>query len=669
MPVDAAPPAVEAVVVSAALPPSPADAAFSILRLDPETINGRFRLDEALSSVPGVALFRRTSSGGANPTTQGLSLRAIGGSGAGRALVTLDGVPQNDPFGGWVIWSRLPPSDIGSVSIVRGAGAGPYGAGALTGVVSLKEVRPQPGAWAVTAEGGSLGSAGGSGLISTRVLDGVLVLSVAGDRSDGWIPVRAGRGPADTPLALADESASASFHRSHDGVDQVWRLNLYQEERGSGLDKARSRARGGGLSFTAAGRLGPDGALWRGQTWLQASDLFNTSVSVPAGRLTTTLTNDQYATPALGYGGAGALRFPWGAGALEIGSDFRGAVGEDRETFAAVAGALTKQRFAGGQTFTGGVYMEATQTLGDVLLTLGARLDEWASWDGHRRERVIASGVSTLNQNFAQRDGVVPTGRFGARWDFAPGLWVRSAGYVGFRAPTLNELFRPFRVGNIVTQANAQLQPETLYGVEAALGGERGRLAWSATGFLSRLEDPIINLTLVKGPVVDPVEGSIPAGGAIVQRRNVGRINTRGLEAEATFKLMPWLTLETAADWSRSRVDGGAIAPQLSGKRPAQTPDATVTADARLRLAGDDFTLRVRHESSRFEDDLNTIRLPAADTVDLRFDHALTPRASVFLALDNVFNAAVATGETTALVTSYGPPRRVTVGVRLRGNL
>src|SRR5205085_11487142 len=102
-------------------------------------------LDRALGEVPGVSLFRRTSSAGANPTTQGMSLRSIGPSGAGRALVTLDGVPQNDPFGGWVIWTSLPPESIEGVSVVRGAGAGPYGAGALTGVVALEELS-RPGA-------------------------------------------------------------------------------------------------------------------------------------------------------------------------------------------------------------------------------------------------------------------------------------------------------------------------------------------------------------------------------------------------------------------------------------------------------------------------------------------------------------------------------------------
>ena len=44
----------------------------------------------------------------AQPTTQGVSLRGIGPSGQSRTLVLLDGVPFNDPFGGWVYWTRVP---------------------------------------------------------------------------------------------------------------------------------------------------------------------------------------------------------------------------------------------------------------------------------------------------------------------------------------------------------------------------------------------------------------------------------------------------------------------------------------------------------------------------------------------------------------------------------
>ena len=99
-----APQTVKEVVVDARrAPASPDLAAYSIVTLDAARLATSDRIDAALTSAPGVSLFRRTSSLGANPTTQGVSVRAIAGTGAGRALVTLDGVPQNDPFGGWVI--------------------------------------------------------------------------------------------------------------------------------------------------------------------------------------------------------------------------------------------------------------------------------------------------------------------------------------------------------------------------------------------------------------------------------------------------------------------------------------------------------------------------------------------------------------------------------------
>ena len=129
MPVDVPPPSppVAPIVVQAArLPPAPGDAAFSILTLGPQRLQTRDRLDEALEQAPGFSLFRRTSSLGANPTTQGVSLRSFAPSGASRSLVTLDGVPQNDPFGGWVIWTALPAESL--------AGAAPCSASATTPV-------------------------------------------------------------------------------------------------------------------------------------------------------------------------------------------------------------------------------------------------------------------------------------------------------------------------------------------------------------------------------------------------------------------------------------------------------------------------------------------------------------------------------------------------------
>jgi outer membrane receptor protein involved in Fe transport len=660
---DAPPPPPTIVVRAARLPPSPADAAFSIIRLAPQTLAGAQRLDDALASVPGVSLFRRTLSLGANPTTQGVSLRGIAGSGASRALVTLDGAPQNDPFGGWVIWTAMPPEDLSGVAIVRGAGAGPYGAGALTGVVTLEEANPPPGAWSADGNFGGLGEARGAATASLAAAGGAVLLTAAAERSGGWIPVRAGRGAADTRLTLDDRSLSARFATDIGAATAAVRLSGYQEDRGAGLAGADSRARGAALSLTAA-RAPTQGAMgWRAQAWVRASDLANSSVSVGPGRASTTLTNDQYATPAVGYGANLAMRGMTASGTLEVGADFRGAAGESQERFKPVAGVLTFDRRAGGETASGGLYGEATRQSGALLLAAGVRLDEWDQFDGHRIERRLSNGAVTLDSRPADQSGLLPSARLAARWALDETNFVRAAAYSGFRAPTLNELDRPFRVGNDVTKANSALVPERLYGAEVGVGGSPGAVSWSVTGFYNRLADAVTNVTLASGPFTDPVEGFIPAGGTLLQRRNIGSVNAWGVEAEGSARLGSDLTTRAAIDWTRARVDGGSAAPALTGLRPAETPQFTATwgvtwrPGPRLQLTGD-----MRYESARFDDDQNQRRLAPGASFDARAQWRATPAASLFIAVDNLFDAAIATGQTADHVTSYGPPRVVRVG-------
>ena len=99
-------------------------------------------LDDLLRQVPGFSLFRRSSSLVGHPTTQGVSLRGIGPSGTSRALVLLDGVPINDPFGGWVYWDRVPLQGVEQVEVVRGGGSSVWGNYALGGVINVITRRP-----------------------------------------------------------------------------------------------------------------------------------------------------------------------------------------------------------------------------------------------------------------------------------------------------------------------------------------------------------------------------------------------------------------------------------------------------------------------------------------------------------------------------------------------
>src|SRR5205814_5158198 len=98
--------------------------------------------DDVLRQVPTFSLFRRTSGLAAQPTTQGVSLRGIGPSGQSRTLVLLDGVPFNDPFGGWVYWSRVPLVSVDRVEITEGTTSSLYGNYAMGGVINIITSRP-----------------------------------------------------------------------------------------------------------------------------------------------------------------------------------------------------------------------------------------------------------------------------------------------------------------------------------------------------------------------------------------------------------------------------------------------------------------------------------------------------------------------------------------------
>jgi len=658
VPLDAPPPSVSPIVIEAPrLLPLAGQDAFSTAQYDASELSGQARLDDVLKTTPGVSLFRRTGSDAANPTIQGLSLRAVAPSGAGRALVTLDGAPQNDPFGGWVIWTALPGEGLSGATIVRGAGAGPYGAGALTGVVALRERAAGGGLTSLTVEARERDGWRAAGTFGTEHL----LLVASESRTDGYRPVRgATAGAADTPTTLEDGSIAARVQGDLGDVRWAARVAAFQEKRGAGLFGAKSNATGSALSLT----VGTD--YWRIQAWARSSDLENTSVVVAAGRTGATPANDQYSTPASGYGLNAAWQGALGEWTWELGADLRAAEGRTHERFRYLAGDFTRQRTAGGRTLVGGAYAEVALSQPDFTLVAGGRLDGWRSYGGLRRERDLVTGALVLDAAPANASGATPTGRLGVRQRLWGDTWARAAAYAGFRTPTLNELHRPFRVGNDVTEANADLKPETLQGLEAGLAGE-GAVKWNLGAFYNRLRDPITNVTLGAGPATFPIAGFIPAGGVLRQRQNAGEINAYGLEGDVVADLSAAWTVRAAFSATHARVDGGALAAQLTGKRPAQAPALTVTAGAlwrplaRLRLDAD-----LRYESQRFEDDLNQRTLKAGASLDLRAGWRLSPQAEVYLAADNALDADLAVAQTADGVTGYAASRTVYVGFALR---
>ncbi len=114
------------IVTGQPLPPSIGDAAYDVATINRDRIvaTASGRIEDVLRDVAGLSQFRRSDARSANATSQGATLRGLGGNASSRALLVLDGVPQSDPFGGWITWPAYAPDRLGQVRITRGGGSG-----------------------------------------------------------------------------------------------------------------------------------------------------------------------------------------------------------------------------------------------------------------------------------------------------------------------------------------------------------------------------------------------------------------------------------------------------------------------------------------------------------------------------------------------------------------
>jgi outer membrane receptor protein involved in Fe transport len=270
-----------------------------------------------------------------------------------------------------------------------------------------------------------------------------------------------------------------------------------------------------------------------------------------------------------------------------------------------------------------------------------------------------------LRTRYADRDGYAVNGRLGARVDVTQALAVRAAAYSGFRVPTLNELYRPFRVGNDVTEANAELEPERLLGGEAALDWRPWKsVRVIGTAFFNRLEDAVGNVTIGAGPGTFEPGGFIPAGGVLRQRRNIDVVFAPGFDFTTEWRVTPRLLLKGTYLFTQPTIRR-ADDPELVGNLLAQTPQHSISASAEWKpTAKWTITTQTRFTDRQFEDDQNSRELAPFTTVDAAVFYDFSSTLSAGVQVENLFNAEIETGKSATGVVSIGAPRLVTLQLR-----
>ena len=600
-------------------------------------------IDQALRSSPAVSLFRRTSSRDSHPTAQGLNLRGIAPSGVSRALVLIDGVPMNDPFGGWVYWDRVPLLAVEQVEVALGGGSAPYGNQALGGVMQFVTRRQTDTNMQMQILAGNESTVR-FGISAGSVFDGGSVFASAqAFNTAGYIQTAPeDRGSVDEPISSNNQTARlrADFGGVTINVDGL------REVRGNGTDLQKNDTSFGGISAAWNGVTTAGNGGWNAYG-LARTQVFDSSFSaVAADRDSERLVLLQRVPSTdFGAGGYGWSSFGGANGKISYGGDWRRVQGHSKEFVVFNSSTRTP---GGVQNSGGGFAAVDWQASSDVTVSAGLRADAW-----HNEPR-DASGEPRSADALSPRAGVA--------WRLDNGLTLRGAGYGAFRAPTLNELYRQFRVGNVLTSPNSDLVAERLWGGEfgggwsGPLGASSATLNIDGTFYWNSLDDAIINATVSVSPTfIRRV------------RDNLGAATARGVELNGSVDFADNWTISAAYAWLDSFIREaipGADPAATVGNRLPQVPTyrtrATVLYRADPGWAG---SLSVGAIGEQFEDDLNLLPLAAAVLVDASIEIPIIDAAHFTVRVENLFNEAMEIKR--APVLAYGAPRLVYAGFTL----
>jgi outer membrane receptor protein involved in Fe transport len=644
------------------------DVPASVNVIDKETIRRSPALvaDDVLRLVPTFSLFRRTSSLSAHPTAQGVSLRGIGPSGVSRSLVLIDGVPFNDPFGGWVYWTRVPLESVERIEVVDGSSSSVYGNYAMGGVINVVSARPRPRTFELRSQLGSLDSRKTDFAVSD--VWGRFGASLDGSffRTEGFPQVVASeRGLVDTKAAVDYDNFTAKVdYSASDRINLFVRGGYFREERDNAKvttvgpirpeeNDTRWKSVSGGVRAAL-----PDRSDLQARLFLDFSRFNSNFMAVPAAAVPRSIgrmTLLQH-VPTTGIGGIVQWAKTFSTRyLLSAGTDVRhvDGVSEERVLDPATGTNVTTFRETGGTQISSGTFAQAQVFPVPALsLTFSGRVDHWRNYDARHLETVAATGLPGPGNRgeLADREDTVFSPRLGALYHLTDKVTVWGSVGSGFRAPTLNELYRQFSVGAIVTRANDQLGPERLVGGELGVNlAPYDDLTVRATWFDNAMKDPISNVTI---------------GTNLRQRQNLGRTRIRGIQTDVEYRVARDWRATAGYVFNRARVTENDRDASLVGLFLPQVPENRgsvgvsysnpryLTASVNAIFVGD-----------QFDDDLNTLTLPAYGTVELSLFRAIGGNLDVFFTAQNLLDKEYIVQRNP---TTRAAPRLVNGGLRVR---
>ena len=614
-------------------------------------------VDDALRQVAGFSLFRRTGSRQANPTAQGVSLRGVGASGASRSLVLFDGVPLNDPFGGWIQWNRVAPIAVERIEVLRGGASSLYGSDSLSGAINILSKRADK-KYVFSGEiyGGTQQTFSGSTFFGFKKNDWTADFTAAQFQTKGYVLTDENqRGAADSFAGAKNTNFAARFGKTFGTRGDIYfKPSYFGEARTNGTPAQINRTHIREFVFGGLFQI-PDSRFqisnskldWRIFGGTQVYD--QTFSAVSADRNSETLNRIQR-VPAQNIGfslnvSAVVLKDQTVVGGIEM-REVRGASDE----IGIANFRPTSLLGSGGRMRTFGVFVQDFARIGaKLVLSASARYDAWRNYAAASTTRTLSTNLTNVIR-FADRDETAFSPQISALYQLTKDVSVFALASKSFRAPTLNELYRGFRVGNVVTNANENLRAERADNYEAGASFSKNKFYLRGNFFAATIADPVSNVTLKTTPNL-----------ITRQRQNVGKITARGAEIETETRIKR-LRISAGYLFSDARVAEFPANRALENRRVPQTARHQITFQTNYAVKSWDFAVQSRASSAQFDDDLNTFRLEPYFQADVFISKRFGENLQIFTGIENLFNSRYSVGKTPLRTVSS--PINIRFGVR-----
>jgi iron complex outermembrane recepter protein len=641
------------VIVSATRTPEPlesvAQSATVLTReqIERSPFSGGHQTDDLLRSVPGVQP-SLLSSRYNHPTAQALSLRGLG---ARRTLVLLDGVPLNDGFGGWINWG-LAPDRIQRIEIVPGGASNLYGTWAMGGVVQLFSESPLRGSrFKLDSQTGNYDTY--TQTVSARVGTDHLgmTLGYRWYHSDGFIPVPPDqRGPIDRPNNARHHHFSGSL-AAQLTPSTTLRLSgtWFDEDRSFGTPLSLATRAIGVTTLSLSGTAAQNNryAVTLFGQWQTFRN--HTSQVIPSAALRLSEFQNRIQTiPSNDFGGSVqwvSLLSP--EHKLVLGGDLRTIIAQSDDALFTATGPAGHM-LARGQQLGGGTFGEWIYQPSDPLtITSSVRADWWTQFNA----RTVTTNGTVTAQDARTISAINP--KLSALYRVGERVRIGASAYQAFRAPTLNELYRSFGFGGFLFEANDQLSPERLSGVDAKIEGgnvQEVGLSWKLAGHVDWVRDQI--LFVMQSPL-------------LAQRQNVGRTRTVGGEASLTWRPLTPLSVQLGYAYTDSVITEFSGHADREGKFVPNISRHQVTGGlswSHAQLA--DLTIQARYLSRQYADDANTQSIADFIVIDASLQRNILEGVRLFLNAENLTDRRYIAVQTGSIKT-LGTPLLIIGGLRL----